>query len=178
MISPEDIEKQKDPSIVDADLILLFSQIHAFFSQGLQQKLSHSPISADGLWFLSTIMMLGGEATQSQLVKWMVRKQNSVSGMTKRLEEKGFVTKKRVRGANNRVCIKIVLTKRGKQFLKGRWGTSLVKAIFSHFTFDEKQQLRYLLLRAREAAAQEVSGYEEPPFPSPENASPDWFKLR
>ena len=82
-------ETQEDERAVDIDLIWLVSQATAILRQIMQQELKDSPVSVDGLWFLAIIMMLGDSATPSQLAQWMVRKPNTISAMTTRLEEKG-----------------------------------------------------------------------------------------
>jgi DNA-binding MarR family transcriptional regulator len=178
MSSFEDVEEIKEEEwAVDADLVLLFAQIYSFLSQSMQQLLGASPISSDGLWFLSTVMMLGDNATPEQLALWMVRKPNTISGMTTRLEKKGFVEKKKMSRENNRVYLRIVLTEKGKEFLRKRLGTPLVPAAFSGFTLEEKQELRKTLFTTRKSIAQITHGYEEPPFPSPGMLSPYWKML-
>lgn len=163
---------------MDFDLIWLLSQVHALLSQGMQQALEHSPISSDGLWFLATVMMLEDEATPGQLAQWMVRKPNSISSMTQRLEEKGFVEKRTVVGPNNRNYLRIVLTDNGQKFLQKQWGTPLVSTAFSGLGKDDKQHLRRLLLKVRAAATQKAAGYTEPPFPSTGRPSQYWKQLK
>lgn len=170
-------ETQEDERSVDIDLIWLVSQATAILRQIMQQELKDSPVSVDGLWFLAIIMMLGDSATPSQLAQWMVRKPNTISAMTTRLEEKGYVEKQRTTGTNNRVRLRIVLTEKGKQVLRAIMGTTLTPAALSGFTLEEKQQLRSLLFKARGAAALRVKDYEEPPFPSAGTPSLYWERL-
>jgi DNA-binding MarR family transcriptional regulator len=178
MSSSNDVEEMKeDDWSVDADLVYLFAQIYAFISQSMQQLLEDTPISSDGLWFLSTVMMLGDNATPDQLALWMVRKPNTISGMTTRLAKKGFVEKKKMRGANNRVYLRIVLTEKGKEFLGKRLGTPRVPAAFSGFTLEQKKELRKTLFTTRKSIAQITNGYEEPPFPALGMPTPYWKML-
>jgi len=165
-------DAEEDERSVEFDLIWLLGQVHAFFGQGMQRELEHSPISVDGLWFLAILDMLDNNATPRQLAQWMVRKQNTISSMTKRLEEKGFVKKRRVTGSNNRVYLRIMLTQKGKRFLESRRGAALVSEALSSFSSEEKRQFRSLLFKARESVARKVKDYEEPPFPSAIKPSP------
>ena len=170
-------ETQEDERSVDIDLIWLVSQVTAILRQSMQQELKDRPVSVDGLWFLAIIMTLGDSATPSQLAQWMVRKPNTISAMTTRLEEKGFVEKQRTTGLNNRACLRIVLTEKGKQVLRTMMGTTLTPAAFSGFTLQEKRRFRSLLFKARGAAARRVKNYEEPPFPSAGTPSLYWKRL-
>ncbi len=171
---------EDDEASVEFDLAWLLGQVLALISQGMEQQLKDSPISSEGLGFLSTVMMLGDDATPGQLARWMVRKPNTISSMTTRLEEKGFVEKKKMTGANNRPYIKIVVTEKGRRFLGAQWGAGLLSAAFAGFTPEEKRHLRRLLIAAREGAGRGVSDYQEPPFPSLGKPSPygNWKWLR
>jgi DNA-binding MarR family transcriptional regulator len=170
-------EAQEDEQAVDIDLIWLVSQVTAILRQIMQQELKNSPISVDGLWFLAIIMMLGDSATPSQLAQWMVRKPNTISAMTTRLQEKGFVEKQRTKGTNNRACLRIVLTEKGKQALKMIMGTTLIPGVYSEFTLQEKRQFRSLLFKARGAASRRIKDYMEPPFPSAGTPSLYWERV-
>jgi len=174
MIPFENIEhKREGEGAIDLDLVWLLHQVHTYLFQGVQQQLDHTPISADGLAFLGAVHLLGDNATLGEIARWMINKPNSVSRLTNRVAEKGFVEKKKVRRPNNRVYFKIVLTEEGKHFVsEGKWGADILSAAFAGLTLEEKQQLRRIFFTIRESVAQKVKGYEEPPFPSPLTPAP------
>ena len=157
---------QEEEREVDIDLIWLVSQVTAILRRIMQHELKDSPVSVDGLWVLAIIMMLGNSATPSQLSQWMVRRPNTISAMTTRLEEKGYIEKQRTTGPNNRACLNIVLTEKGKQVIEVILGTTRIPEAFSGLTLQEKQQFRSLLFNARGSAARREKDYIEPPFPS------------
>jgi len=174
MIPFEDTEHNREGErSIDRDLGWLLHQAHVYLFQGVQQQLDRTPMLADGLAFLGAVHLLGDNATLSEIARCMMRKPHSISGLTNRMAEKGFVEKKEVLGPNNRVYFKIVLTEEGKQFLsEGKWGADIFSAALSGLTLEEKQRLRRILFTIRESIAQKVKGYEKPPFPSPLTPTP------
>ena len=159
-------ETQEDEQEVSIDLIWLVSQVTAILRRIMQHELKDSPISVDGLWVLAIIMMLGNSATPNQLSQWMVRRPNTISAMTTRLEEKGYIEKQHTTGTNNRVCLNIVLTEKGKQVIEGIMEKMHITEAFSELTLQEKRQFRSLLFNARGSAARREKDYIEPPFPA------------
>lgn len=169
MLLPENsLKTQSDDQAATLDLMWLLAQVHSLLGQGYQQQVSEFPISFDGILFLSIAKLLGENATQSEISRWMVRRQNTVSSMIQRLEKKGFIKKKKVTKPNNRAAYTVVMTKKGEQLHNELVQKSdILFEVMSALTLEEKRQCRRYLFKIRAAAAKRIKNYEEPPYPSP-----------
>lgn len=150
----------------EIDITWLLGQVSSLMNHCVGRDLSRSPLSSEGLWFLTIVYLLGEDATPGEVAKWMVRKHNSVYDMLKRLEEKGYVERHQFkRGTKGQM--RIALTEDGKHIHDTvPWPNAIPRAL-SCFSAKEKKQLRRLLLKWRKQAAAEARVYEEPPYPSP-----------
>lgn len=148
----------------EMDIVWILGQVYSLMNSCVNRDLTQSPLTPEGLWFLTIIQMLGDDATPVEVAKWMVRKQNSVSDMLKRLEEKGYINRLRIKsGSKNQ--IRILLTEEGRHVHnKVPWPSSIQRTL-SCLSAGEKQQFRQLLCKLRKQAALEARNFEEPPYP-------------
>ena len=162
------VEAESDERAAYLELLWLIGQVYFLLSRGWQQEVNDYPVSFDAIWFLETIRVLGENATQSDIARLMVRKQNTVSDMLYRLGKKGFVKKEKLNRPNNRACNKIEMTKQGKQvYHQLAQKADILFDSMSILTPEESQMFRHCLFKIRGAAAQRNKNYEEPPYPSP-----------
>lgn len=148
---------------LDSKIGWVLGQVYALSVHCAVRNLGCDPITPEGRWFLSIVGILGEDATPSEVAKVMVRKINSVSGMLERMEEKGYIRKRRVR-SGGKFKVRIVLTEAGGRV--ARWEDKTVRYpdILGSLSAEEKQELWRLLLKVRKQAAAE-SRVDEPVYP-------------
>ena len=152
----------------DLQMTVLMGQVHMLVFYSMERKLRQSPISAQGLWFLDTVLMLGDHATPGEVAKLMVRRHNTATTMLDRLVKKGFLKREKVKGQGIRPQVRISLTEIGRQVYedtKRMSSVAVIPAILSCFSPEEKQEFRRLLFKLRKKAVEEARVYEEPQFP-------------
>ena len=103
------------------------------------RELSQHNISVRQITVVRAINDMGGKATPGKIAKWLLIEPHSVSGILKRMEEQGLVSK--LRDPKNKGQITVSITKLGQRLYNNALKHDCIQEIMSCLSEEETEQL-------------------------------------
>lgn len=121
-----------------ADIVQSFRRIFKAIHQYSEEVLKEFGVTGPQLWLLKTLRIEGGTSV-SELSQMMYLHISTVSGIIDRLEEKGYVARKR--GRADRRVVMVHLTDAGKRIVDKAPEPSQGKLLYSLQNLSQKEVL-------------------------------------
>ena len=115
-----------------------------------EKELSPYGISSIQAAALLAIETIGSKATPAEISRWLFREPHSVSGLLKRMEEQGLVS--RTKDLHRKNLIRVSLTEKGQRAYQQADKRESIHKVMSSLTKEELQQLESYLERLRTEA--------------------------
>ena len=112
---------------------------------------------------LFVIRSIGRRATPAEISRWLYRKQHSTSGLLKRMEKKGLVTK--TNDLDRKNLVRVSLTEKGEQVYEYSTKRESIHRIIEALSEEECVQLASYLRTVRDKALEENGEDLNLPFP-------------
>jgi len=109
------------------------------------------------------IKSIGDRATPAEISRWLYRKQHSTSGLLKRMEKKGLVTK--TNDLDRKNLVRVSLTEKGEQVYEYSTKRESIHRIIEALSEEECVQLASYLRTVRDKALEENGEDLNLPFP-------------
>jgi len=119
--------------------------------RGVSLKRSHI------LFLITAIASAGRPVTAGEITRWTLLEKHTVFERIKRMEKDGLLN--RVPGRGGRKAMELVLTEAGKQALERATKRESVTAMLSALSPQERQQLKVISRKLRDAAVDIIEDY-------------------
>jgi len=123
------------------------------------EPLGLSPTAAGVLYLLKTAEET---VTPSKLSRWMFREAHTMSGLINRMEKQGLV--KRAKDLERKNMVRVTLTEKGEQALRGAWDAALVSRITSCLSKQERDNLKAYLKKLQTRALEIMRDLQPLPY--------------
>jgi len=147
----------------DYNLWVLLHQARDAIFRARDKELSQYGITTMQSAVLFIITALGGEATATEISRWLSREPHSVSGLLARMEREGLVRK--VKDLVKKSQVNVTLTAKGRQAHSESLKRESLRGIMSCLTEEERQQLVSSLKQLRDKALGSLTKVRKLPFP-------------
>lgn len=128
-----------------------------------EKELKHYGIAVRQVSALFAINHLGGQATPTELARWLFRKPHTISSILNRMAREGLIEKSRDTERKN--VVRVILTEKGRRAYQYSTRRESVHRIMSGLNETELERLRSYLEKLREKAFAELKVTNRPPFP-------------
>jgi MarR family transcriptional regulator for hemolysin len=115
------------------------------------------------LLIIKLIQTSKGEATTSEISRWLLREPHSVSRILTRMQNEGLLNKNKGSGKKNELSV--ILTEKGEQAYKQSLKRESIREIMSCLSEEERRQLDLFLERLRDKAIQSLNAANKVLFP-------------
>jgi DNA-binding MarR family transcriptional regulator len=141
--SEENFKNPFDAMKEDYDLWRLFSSAHQAVSYASEKQLRSYGFSHEIAALLSAIYLLGNDVMPIDLARVMRRKPQTITGIVRRMEEKGLI--KKTRDANKGNIFRLSLTEKGLNSYKKASLVAVYHKVFGTLPVEKRRVLVEIL---------------------------------
>ena len=134
-------------------LWVLIAQAKDALLAARQREYNRFDIKNERRAVLLAIQNNGGQATPSEIARYLFRKINSVSEMLQRMEKKGLIKKHKVPG---KTTVVVKSTNKGQQVFDQSLNNEVDRRVLSVLSKKDREQLRSYLFIIRQQALREL----------------------
>ena len=149
----------------DYELWWLILQMRRAMYKARARELLQYGITPEEAAVLLVIQAIGWRATPAEISRWLLREPHSISGLLRRMEEKGLV--KRVKDLDRRSLIRVTITAKGLEAYNQSTERGSIHRIVSAISKEDCQKMKVCLEKLWVKALKEIGRGYKPPFPSP-----------
>ena len=152
-------------SLTDEDYqlwVLLQQARHTVF-RVREKELRRYGITSMESAVLFILKAIDGEATPSEIARWLLRERHTVSSLLSRMEGEGLVSK--TEHSLGKGMVRVSLTKKGEQAYEHCAKRDAIRQMMSALSEEERQLLRSCLEKLRDRALKQLATRVTVPFP-------------
>ena len=154
------------PADDDFILWMLLNQVRHIIYLVMQKEHKQYGIStmrAIVLFYIKAIETIKGEATPTEISRWMIREPHTISSIIAAMEKEGLVSK--VKNPVKKSVVNVTLTEKGNHIYKESLKRKSLREILSCLSAEERQLLDSSLEKLRDEAMKNLSTKRKEPFP-------------
>lgn len=148
------------------DLWLLLGQARHLAYLARQRSLTECGVTPRQAAILYVIARIGDAATPAEIARWTGREDHTISSNLNTMLKNGLILKEKHPERKN--WIRVTITDQGRQAMECSLQLKVVTSVMSTLSVEERAQFKSLLVKIRQAAAEELNQMETvslPPFP-------------